>query len=119
MGIAWMLCGAAILLRAPNSLEVSAPLAEFLGRPRGSPSGLAGISFIYANSVVSRTFVCISKQFVGRLAGASGIAAVVVPFNMYVDVYGIFRPAGRCGKDGLGQYLHTFRYIPENFDGVL
>ena len=66
-----------------------------------------------------------SKQFIAAfLAGAAGIAAVVVPFNMYVDVYGIFRPAhGRrlplYGEERLAKYLHTFRYIPENFDGVL
>ena len=66
-----------------------------------------------------------SKQFIAAfLAGAAGIAAVVVPLNMYVDVYGIFRPAhGRrlslYGEERLAKYLHTFRYIPENFDGVL
>ena len=66
-----------------------------------------------------------SKQFIGAfLAGAAGIAAVVVPLNMYVDLYGLFRPAhGRrlplYGEERLVKYLHTFRYIPENFDGVL
>jgi len=66
-----------------------------------------------------------SKQFIAAfLAGAAGIAAVVVPLNMYVDVYGLFRPAhGRrlslYGEERLAKYLHTFRYIPENFDGVL
>lgn len=66
-----------------------------------------------------------SKQFIAAfLVGAAGIAAVVVPLNMYVDVYGIFRPAhGRrlslYGEERLAKYLHTFRYIPENFDGVL
>ena len=66
-----------------------------------------------------------SKQFVAAfLAGAAGVAAVVVAFNAYVDVYGIFRPArGRrlplYGEERLVKYLHTFRYIPENFDGVL
>lgn len=66
-----------------------------------------------------------SKQFIAAfLAGAAGIAAVGVPVNMYVDVYGIFRPAhGRrlaiYGEERLAKYLHSFRYIPENFDGVL
>ena len=66
-----------------------------------------------------------SRQFIGAfLAGAAGIAALVIPFNMYVDVYGIFRTAhGRrlslYGEERLAKYLHTFRYIPENFDGVL
>jgi D-alanyl-lipoteichoic acid acyltransferase DltB (MBOAT superfamily) len=56
MGIGWMLCGAAILLRAPNSLELQRRFAPSWAALAISV-GLAGISFVYANSVVSRSFV--------------------------------------------------------------
>jgi hypothetical protein len=57
-------------------------------------------------------------------AGLAAIAAVVIPADMYLDVYGLFRPArGRrlpvYGEERVAKYLHSFRYVPENFDGVL
>lgn len=56
--------------------------------------------------------------------GLAAVAAVVIPVNMYVDVYGLFRPAhGRAlavyGEERIAKYLHSFRYVPENFDGIL
>jgi len=52
------------------------------------------------------------------------MAALIIPLNAYVDTYGLFRPArGRVltiyGEERIAKYLHSFRYIPENFDGVL
>jgi alginate O-acetyltransferase complex protein AlgI len=56
MGVAWMLCGSAILLRAPNSLEMERRFKPSWATLAVSV-GLAGIAFVYANSVVSRSFV--------------------------------------------------------------
>jgi hypothetical protein len=68
--------------------------------------------------VTSRNFIIVS------LAGIALVAGVVVPLNMYVDLYGLYRPVkGRAlsiyGEERTAKYLHSFRYIPENFDGVL
>ncbi len=66
-----------------------------------------------------------SRQFlVFFFSGFVAIGAIVVPLNMYVDIYGLFRPAqgreiGVYGEERVAKYLHSFRYIPENFDGVL
>ena len=66
-----------------------------------------------------------SKQFLAFFSiGLAAAAAVIVPFNMHEDVYGLFRTArGRrlsiYGEERVAKYLHSFRYIPENFDGVL
>lgn len=66
-----------------------------------------------------------SRQFLAYFtAGFVAVAAIVIPLNMYVDIYGLFRPAqgreiGIYGEERVAKYLHSFRYIPENFDGVL
>jgi hypothetical protein len=66
-----------------------------------------------------------SKQFIGLVfAGLIAAGAVIVPLNMCADIYGLFRSAaGRrvvvSGEARTSKYLHSFRYIPENFDGVL
>ena len=66
-----------------------------------------------------------SKRFLALFgAGFLTVAGVVVSLNMYLDVYGLFRPArgryiGIYGEERVAKYLHSFRYIPENFDGVL
>jgi hypothetical protein len=66
-----------------------------------------------------------SKQFLAFFSiGLAAVAAVMIPFNMYEDVYGLFRTSrGRrlsvYGEERVAKYLHSFRYIPENFDGVL
>jgi hypothetical protein len=66
-----------------------------------------------------------SKQFITYVfAGVAAVAAFVIPLNMYADIYGLFRPAaGRhvfvSGEARTAKYLHSFRYIPSNFDGVL
>jgi len=66
-----------------------------------------------------------SKRFlVYFIVGVLATAATVVPLNMRLDVYGLFRPAqGRrisiYGEERLAKFLHAFRYIPENFDGIL
>jgi hypothetical protein len=70
-------------------------------------------------------FIVTSRQFLTLFfAGLVSIGAIVVPLNMYVDIYGLFRSAqGRrisiYGEERVAKYLHSFRYIPENFDGVL
>jgi hypothetical protein len=70
-------------------------------------------------------FTVTSKQFLRFFSvGLAAIAAVVIPFNMRVDLYGLFRPGqGRSlsiyGEERIAKYLHSYRYIPENFDGVL
>jgi hypothetical protein len=56
--------------------------------------------------------------------GVAAAAAVIIPFNVHEDLYGLFRPdRGRrlsiYGEERVAKYLHSFRYIPENFDGVL
>jgi hypothetical protein len=56
--------------------------------------------------------------------GLALLMAIVVPLNVYIDIYGVFRPAsGRAmsvyGEERVAKYLHSFRYIAENFDGVL
>ena len=66
-----------------------------------------------------------SKQFLVYVAtGVLSLAMLVVSFNMRVDMYGLFRPAGTrplyvFGEERVAKYLHSFRYIRENFDGVL
>jgi hypothetical protein len=56
--------------------------------------------------------------------GVAAAAAVIIPFNVHEDLYGLFRTdRGRrlsiYGEERVAKYLHSFRYIPENFDGVL
>lgn len=58
------------------------------------------------------------------VAGLVGLTVFVAATNMYIDVYGLFRPAsGRdimiYGEERSAKFLHSFRYIPENFDGIL
>lgn len=66
-----------------------------------------------------------SNRFVSLvLVGVLAAACVIVPLNMREDIYGLFRSsAGRhlfvSGEARTAKYLHSFRYIPENFDGVL
>jgi hypothetical protein len=66
-----------------------------------------------------------SKRFLAVVAaGFLAVAAVVIPLNMYVDVYGLFRPARSrplpvYGEERIAKYLYSLRYIPENFDGIL
>jgi hypothetical protein len=56
--------------------------------------------------------------------GLACIALAVAACNIHVDIYGLFRSSrGRTlsiyGEERLAKYLHTLRYVPENFDGVL
>ena len=66
-----------------------------------------------------------SKRFlIFVFLGLGAVAAVIIPLNMYTDIYGLFRAArGRpvtvYGEERVAKYLHSFRYIPENFDGVI
>lgn len=66
-----------------------------------------------------------SKRFlIAVFAGWALVMAIIVPFNLYVDIYGVFRPAaGRhlsvYGEERVAKYLHSYRYITDNFDGVL
>src|SRR5262249_7670763 len=66
-----------------------------------------------------------SKQFLFYLAiGFLIVAALTVSVNAYVDIFALFRPAqGRkisiYGEERIAKYLHSFRYIPDDFDGVL
>jgi hypothetical protein len=66
-----------------------------------------------------------SKQFLALFAlGIVAVAALVIPLNMYLDMYGLFRSSrGRAlsvyGEERIAKYLHSFRYVPENFDGIL
>lgn len=66
-----------------------------------------------------------SKRFLSlSLLSIGGLLASVVGFNMYIDIYGLFRPAqGRVllvsGEERVAKYLQSFRYIPDNFNGVL
>lgn len=66
-----------------------------------------------------------SKQFLVYVAtGILSLAVLVIPFNMTIDTYGLYRPAGTrrlyvFGEERVAKYLHSFRYIRENFDGVL
>lgn len=66
-----------------------------------------------------------SNQFIGFVvAGVLTAASVIIPFNVHADIYGLFRSAaGRhvfvAGETRTAKYLQSFRYIPENFDGVL
>ncbi len=66
-----------------------------------------------------------SKAFLGAFFVAfTALSATIVTVNFYLDIYGLFRPAaGRqisiYGEERIAKYLHSFRYIPENFDGVL
>ena len=66
-----------------------------------------------------------SRKFIALfLTAFAAFAMFIVIVNAYVDSYGLFRPAqGRLltiyGEERIAKYLHSFRYIPENFDGVL
>lgn len=66
-----------------------------------------------------------SKQFLIRVFAIVAVAGVaLVSLNATVDVYGLFRPVegrqlGFFGEERLVKYLHSIRYVPENFDGVL
>lgn len=68
--------------------------------------------------MTSRRFIAL---FFAALISAAGI---IILLNAYVDSYGLFRPAGNrvlliYGEERIAKYLHSFRYVPENFDGVL
>ena len=66
-----------------------------------------------------------SKQFLLLVAIGLLLAAVLtIAFNTYMDIFALFRPVqGRTisiyGEERIAKYLHSFRYIPEAFDGVL
>jgi hypothetical protein len=66
-----------------------------------------------------------SKQFLGFFGlGFVTIATIIILINLYLDVYGLFRPTrgrdlGIYGEERVAKYLHSYRYIPESFDGVL
>jgi len=66
-----------------------------------------------------------SKQFLTFFFGAfAAVALIVISINLYADIYGLFRPArgrvlGIYGEERIAKYLQSYRYIPENFDGVL
>jgi hypothetical protein len=66
-----------------------------------------------------------SKQFLTFFfGGLVTVAAIVVSINWYADIYGLFRPTrgrelGIYGEERIAKYLESYRYIPENFDGVL
>jgi hypothetical protein len=66
-----------------------------------------------------------SKQFIIRSAAGIAIFTVgVVLLDFYSDIYGLFRRAEQrrlaiYGEERTAKYLHSFRYIPENFQGVL
>jgi hypothetical protein len=70
-------------------------------------------------------FTVTSKRFIGNFfAGVACVACVVIPINLSIDLYGLFRaPNGRklvvSGEERIAKYLYTYRYIPTNFDGVL
>jgi hypothetical protein len=66
-----------------------------------------------------------SKQFL-RLVGAGFalVASLIIGTNVHEDIYGLFKSArGRVlniyGEERTAKYLLSFRYIPENFDGIL
>ncbi len=66
-----------------------------------------------------------SKRFLAYFAmGLAAVATVTISFNLYMDIFGLFRSARSrtisvYGEERIAKYLHSFRYIPENFDGVL
>jgi hypothetical protein len=66
-----------------------------------------------------------SRQFlILFLAGFSIVSATLILANFYTDTYGLFRSTrgrdlGIYGEERVAKYLHSYRYIPENFDGVL
>jgi len=66
-----------------------------------------------------------SKHFLLWCAGGFIAAlAVILPLNIRADIYGLFRPAkgrilGIYGEERIAKYLQSFRYVPENFNGVL
>jgi hypothetical protein len=66
-----------------------------------------------------------SKRFLAYFsAGFIGAVVVVVSANVQVDLYGLFRSAqgrhlGIYGEERIAKYLHSYRYIPATFDGVL
>lgn len=66
-----------------------------------------------------------SKRFLALFGvGFITVALVTIAVNMYIDIFALFRPVrGRTisiyGEERIAKYLHSFRYIPENFDGVL
>jgi hypothetical protein len=71
------------------------------------------------------SFTVTSKQFlIVFFSGLALAAGVIVPINIRADIYGLFRPAqgrqlGIYGEERITKYLHSLRYIPENFDAVL
>jgi hypothetical protein len=66
-----------------------------------------------------------SKRFLAIFAaGFVAAFAVLIPLNMYLDVYGLFRssPARALpvyGEERIAKYLYSMRYIPENFDAIM
>jgi hypothetical protein len=66
-----------------------------------------------------------SKTFLLRLAAiVFGISAVAVAGNVSLDLYGLFRsghgPTLKVyGDERNCKYLFSYRYIPENFDGLM
>jgi hypothetical protein len=66
-----------------------------------------------------------SKRFlILFFAAFAAVAAIVISINVYADIYGLFRPTrgrelGIYGEERIAKYLQSYRYIPENFDGVL
>jgi len=52
------------------------------------------------------------------------VVSVLVSINIYIDIFGLFRRIDNrkvaiYGEERIAKYLYSFRYIPENFDGVL
>jgi hypothetical protein len=66
-----------------------------------------------------------SKAFLLRLAVlVIGIAALAVASNVAIDLYGLFRSGYGpnlkvYGEERNCKYLFSYRYIPENFDGLM
>ena len=50
-------------------------------------------------------------------------AAIVIPADLYIDLYGLFTGSSTAhaiyGEERTAKYLHSLRYIPEQFDGVM
>jgi hypothetical protein len=58
------------------------------------------------------------------LSGVAGLSLLVVGMNLYLDIYGLFRPVkGRVlpvyHAERISKYLLSYRYIPNNFNTVL
>lgn len=66
-----------------------------------------------------------SKSFLLRLAGiVVSISALAVAVNVTIDLYGLFRGGHGAtlkvyGDERNCKYLFSYRYIPENFDGLM